>query len=353
MKPPRSHVTSFDVAALAGVSQSAVSRAFTPGASLSDEKRARILDAARTLHYVPNSIARSLTTKQSNMVALILGNIDNPFYVRALSAFIAKLQASNRHILTFTVDGDTSCDDAIMRVLRYQVDGVIVTAAQLSTRMTALCHDRGIPIVLFNRFIPGSDASVIRCDNFAGGRVMAEAFLKAGAKSFAVVRGDPMGATSQDRERGFIERLLEEGVKRRDIPAIDGHSLYDGAFEAIVRTYPRRAMLPDAIFCVNDIMAMAAMDALRETLGVSIPDDVMIGGFDDIPEARRWPYRLTTIRQPVDQMVDESVALLQLDDGEAPVMRGVDRRIPGALVERDTIRPAASGAGKRRKRAKS
>ena len=80
--------------------------------------------------------------------------------------------------------------------------------------MTSICHERGIPIVLFNRYIPGSDASGVRCDNAAGGRLIAEAFLAAGARSFAMITGDPKGTTSQDRVRGFVERLLEEGVKR-------------------------------------------------------------------------------------------------------------------------------------------
>ena len=80
--------------------------------------------------------------------------------------------------------------------------------------MTSMCHDRGIPIVLFNRYIPGSDASCVRCDNAAGGRLIADAFLAAGARSFAMITGDPKGTTSQDRVRGFVERLLEEGVRR-------------------------------------------------------------------------------------------------------------------------------------------
>lgn len=332
-------VTSLDVAALAGVSQSAVSRAFTPGSPITEDKRKRILEAARKLNYVPNFIASSLTTRRTNMVAVILGNLDNPFYVQVLKALIDRLQAEGRQILTFAVENGANCDDVLMRVLRYQVDGIILTAAQLSTRMTGLCHDRGIPIVLFNRYIPGSDASGVRCDNVGGGRLMAEAFLQAGAQSFAVLKGDPRGTTSQDRLLGFSERLREAGIEQRAILELDGLSVYEGANAAILRTFrDERRPLPDAIFGINDTMAMGAMDALRAGMGLTIPRDVMVGGFDDIEESSRWPYRLTTVRQPIAEMVEETLAVLHLDEPSRPIEPGIDVKVTGRLIWRDTIR---------------
>jgi DNA-binding LacI/PurR family transcriptional regulator len=338
MKGNGTRVTSLDVAALAGVSQAAVSRAFTPGSPLAEEKRKRILEAARKLNYVPNSIASSLTTRRTNMVAVILGNLDNPFYVQVLKCLIDRLQAQGRQILTFTVENGGNSDDALMRVLGYQVDGIILTSAQLSTRMTSLCHDRGIPIVLFNRYIPGSDASGVRCDNVAGGRLLAEAFLAAGARTFAAIKGDPKGTTSEDRLRGFSDRLLESGIPRRDIVELDGLSVYEGAYAAVLRAFRDEGRtLPDAIFGINDTMAMGAMDALRGELGLSIPRDVMVGGFDDIEESARWPYRLTTVRQPIAEMVEETLAMLHLDTPEKPIEPGVDVKVPGRLVWRETI----------------
>lgn len=342
---PRTRATSFDVAALAGVSQSAVSRAFTPGSSLAEEKRLRIIEAARKLNYVPNSIARSLTTQRSNIVAVILGNTANPFYLQVLEAFMHRLQAEGRQVLTFTVENGGESDEAILRVLRYQVDGVILTSAQLSTRMVSLCHDRGIPVVLFNRYIPGSDASGVRCANADGGRQIATAFLAAGARSFAMIKGDPKGTTSQDRARGFVDRLMEAGIGRDAIAELEGHSVYDGAHEAVVREFrDGRTKIPDAIFGINDIMAMGAMDALRQRFSLKVPDDVMIGGFDDIAEARRFPYRLTTVRQPIGQMVDETLAILHLDEPHRPIEPGRDVVVPGRLIWRRSI-PAPRGDG--------
>jgi DNA-binding LacI/PurR family transcriptional regulator len=338
MARSQSRATSFDVAALAGVSQSVVSRAFTPGSRIAADTRERVLEAARKLNYVPNSIASSLTTKRTNIVALILGNLANPFYVHVLHAFSKRMQAEGRQLLVFTVDPGADSDEAILHVLKYQIDGVILTAAQLSTRMISMCHDRGIPIVLFNRYIPGSDASGVRCDNAAGGRLIAEAFLAAGAKSFAMITGDSKATTSQDRVRGFVERLLEEGIRRSDIIEVEGNSSYEGAASAALRIFKDTSRpRPDALFGINDIMSMGAIDTLRSRLGINVPDDLMVGSFDDIPEARRAPYQLTTVRQPIDEMVDETLSILHLDEPDRPIERGIDRPIVGRLIWRNTI----------------
>src|SRR3569833_1926605 len=263
-----SRSTSFDVAALAGVSQASVSRAFNASPSITEETRQRVLDAARKLNYVPNSIASSLTSLRFFFVVLFLGNLGNPFFVHVLHRFSQRLQAQGRQVLTFTVDPGAESDEAILHLLKYQVDGVVLAAAQLSTRMTSICHERGIPIVLFNRYIPGSDASGVRCDNAAGGRLIAEAFLKAGAKSFAMITGDPKGTTSQDRVRGFVERLREDGIRRSDLIEIPGLSSYEGAAEATYATYTKKKdTQPDTQFGSNDSMAMGAIDTLRHRMG--------------------------------------------------------------------------------------
>jgi DNA-binding LacI/PurR family transcriptional regulator len=335
----RSRATSFDVAALAGVSQSAVSRAFSPGASISEAKRAKIVEAARKLNYVPNSIASSLTTKRTNIVAVIIGTLNNPFYVEALKMFSRKLQEQGRQILTFTVDGQTNTDAIIMRVLQYQVDGIVITSANLSTRMTGLSHERGIPVVLFNRYVPGADATCIRCDNAHGGGLIARAFLAAGARRFAMITGDPTATTSQDRVRGFLDVLADHGIRRSTVVHAPGQSSYDGGAAAAASLFGGRSRRtrPDALFCVNDVMAMGALDALRLTLGFAVPGDLMVAGFDDIPEAARLPYRLTTIRTPTEAMVDEALAALHLDNPGHAVETGVDRAIRGEFIKRATL----------------
>lgn len=329
--------TSFDVAALAGVSQSAVSRAFTPGSSIKETTRQKIIEAARKLNYVPNSIASSLTTNRSNMVAIILGSLANPFYVHVLHAFSIDLQKKGRQTLTFTLGDGMGTDEAIMRVLQYQVDAVILTSAQLSTRMINLCHDRGIPVILFNRYIPYSGTYGVRCDNVGGGRMIADAFLAAGAKSFMMITGDPNGTTSQDRVRGFVERLLEAGIRRNDILEYPGGSSYDGGMAAIDLHVATGKPFPDAVFGIADIMAMGAMDNLRIRYGKRIPEDIMVAGFDGIPESARPPYQLTTVSQPMAQMVAETIELLHLDDAVKPLNLIQDHPLPGEMVWGTTV----------------
>lgn len=334
--------TSRDVALLAKVSQSSVSRAFTPGSSLSEDKRERILKAARLLNYVPNSMASSMITRRSNMIGIVVGNIDNPFYLNVLKRFIFELQRLGRQVLTFTIEPGASTDDIILRVLQHQVDGIVLTAAQLSTTSTSLCRARGIPIVLFNRYIPGSEADVVRCDNQSGAEILARHFLAAGARSYAIVRGDPMGTTSQDRVDGFCQALWAGGIARDRVTEIEGHSSYDAAFDAIVAAYREApGTLPDAIFSVSDIMALGVLDALRSELGLHVPDDILVAGFDGIPEGARAPYRLTTMRQPIDQMVAETLALLTAaaTDREGPA--GLEILLSSEIIWRDTLRPIA------------
>ena len=135
-----------------------------------------------------------------------------------------------------------------------------------------------------------------------------------------------------------VDRLIEDGVRRQDIIEIAGQSSYEGAASAALEVFKDRGRpLPDALFGINDIMAMGAMDALRHRLGIRIPDDLMVGGFDDIPEGRRLPYQLTTVRQPINAMVDETLNLLHLDEPDRPIDRGIDRPISGRLIWRNTI----------------
>ena len=343
MKKTGTRVTSFDVAALAGVSQSVVSRAFSPGTSIAAATRDKVLEAAHKLNYVPNSIASSLTTNRSNIVAIVLGDLDNPFYVQVFKEFSQRLQERGRQVLSFTLPATGDTDDAIRQVLRYQVDGLILTSAQLSTRMISFCQDRGIRVVTFNRYIPMSDIPSVRCDNVGGARQLAEHLLEAGARSFAMITGDPKGTTSQDRSRGFVERLLEAGVRRADILSFPGHACHAGGADAVRRLVEQVGeKLPDAIFGINDAMAMGAMDALRFSYGKAIPGDVMVVGFDGVPEAGQINYRLTTMRQPLVAMVEATLHALGIDPEDGMVAaQEPDAPLATELVWRETVRAAS------------
>lgn len=336
MNRKNSRVTSYDVAKLAGVSQPAVSRAFTPGGSISREKRDRVIAAAKQLNWLPNYYASGLSSNKSNMVAVICGNLNNPFYSESLQVFIESFQRASRQVLAFSVQDGHDCDDMLLEALRYPVDGIVLTSAQISSELVSLSEGRGIPMVIFNRNVYGSNLAGVQCDNLEGSATIGRLMHAAGARSCLIVRGDPQGSTSRDRVSGF--RLALESLGNCSIEEVDGGSNYAGARNAIISHFSRPTpQFPDAVFAVNDIMAIGCADALRETFGLAIPEDIMLAGFDGIREGQRAPYRLTTVRQPIERMVSESLELLQRESDGQRLGTDSMRTVPGNLIPGRTI----------------
>ncbi|MFT3964268.1 MAG: LacI family DNA-binding transcriptional regulator [Sphingobium sp.] len=327
--------TSNDVAKLAGVSQSTVSRAFKNDTSMSPDTRNKVLEAAQKLSYVPNSFARSLTTQKSNIVAIVIANLKNSFYTESLALFSRELRKRGKHLLLFSIDSATETDNSVREILEYQVDGIILTAADASMKTAEICLNRRIPVVTFNRYVPGTQVNSICCDNVEAGKLMTRHLIAAGARSFLVVYGEKEATTNQDRLTGFHAALEEAGIARDNAQLTCGNYTYDGAFEAVKASFGSGDRT-DAVLCLNDVMAMGAIDALKYEIGLQIPQDVMVTGFDDIPEAARPAYNLTTVRQPIERMVEEALNLLGLGEiGTAST--ALVRTVPGALIERGTV----------------
>ncbi len=303
----RRRASSVEVAELAGVSQAAVSRVFTPGASVSPEMRAKVLAAARQLGYRPNAIARSLSLQSSRIIGLVMIRFWNPFYARLLQEFTNRLQTLGYWVLVLNVADDTPLEKAIPMALQYQVDGLIITSATLSSVLAEECARVGTPVVLFNRYSLESSVNAVCCDNVAGGRMVADALLSAGHTRPAYITGEAGSSTNRDREHGYTERLAARGVSLFAREA--GDYSYESGYQAALRLFDRPER-PDAVFCANDLMALAALDAARWHSGLRVPEDVSIIGFDDIAMAA-WPkYDLTTIHQPVNRMIDATIEVL-------------------------------------------
>jgi len=200
------------VAELAGVSQPTVSRAFTPGASVSDETRDKVLAAAEQLGYRPNVIARSLIQKSTNMIGLVVMRFSNPFYASMIREFTRALQEEGYWTLLFNIAQIQELENALPMALQYQVDGLIITSTTLSSQMAQECVRAGTPVVLFNRYATDTNINVVRCDSIAGGRKVADAFLDAGCQRLAFIAGEEASSTNRDRERGFIDRIRERGA---------------------------------------------------------------------------------------------------------------------------------------------
>lgn len=335
-KPP---VTSSQVAEHAGVSQSAVSRTFTPGASISPKTRARVLASAKLLGYRPNAIARSLSTNRSRIIAVVMAYLENLFYPDVLEELGRRLAAENYHVLLFTGFMDRDSDPIFDQLMQYRVDGIILASTGLSSELSEECTAAGIPVVLFNRTTQRDETSSVTTRNREGGKLVAEFLLAGGHKRFAYISGLENSSTNRDRYAGFASALAAKGVKRIEVRVGDySRSSAEAAARELLRL-PRR---PDAIFVANDHMAVAVMDVARHEFGLSIPTDLSIVGFDDVGPAR-WPsYSITTVAQPIGPMVEAAVDIL-MDQIASGDIEPVHRVIPGELIVRDSARRPRSG----------
>ncbi|SMX48986.1 LacI family DNA-binding transcriptional regulator [Ruegeria arenilitoris] len=331
-------VTSLQVAQLAGVSQSAVSRVFTPGASVSKKTEEKVRKAAAELGYRPNVLARAMVSGKSRIIGLVVGYLDNYFYPEALEKLSNRLQEHGYHVLIFMASRSAgNIDDVMEEILDYQVDGVILASVPMSSDIATRCQQAGVPVVLFNRSQDIEGITTVTSDNYAGGRKVAEFLLAGGHQRIAYIAGWQGASTQRDREAGFLAALRDAGS---DLFAHGIGEFHTENARAAARTMfdvaPERR--PDAVFVANDHMALAVMDVLRFELGLRIPEDVSVVGYDDVPPAG-WPaYNLTTIRQRANLMVAETVAAL-LDHIEEPKTSEPRKvAIDGPLIVRTSAR---------------
>jgi LacI family transcriptional regulator len=301
-------VTSLDVAKKIGVSQSAVSRVFTPGASVSNEMEGRVLKAANELGYRPNMLARSLNTGKSRIIGLVVSYLDNQFYPNVLESLSSKLQESGYHILIFIAsNGTKNLDQVLNEILDYQVDGIIMASVELSSVISKKIDSAGIPVILLNRSLDNMRFSSVTSNNYNGGKQIANFLIKGGHRKISHIAGNEKASTQRDRETGFIDGLKETGVDlfSREV----GNFVLDEASSATRKMFSSKNS-PDAVFVANDHMAFAVMDVLRIELGLKIPEDVSVVGYDDV-KISSWPsYDLTTVQQPINNMVDRTISLL-------------------------------------------
>lgn len=327
----KKQVNAIEVARLAGVSQSTVSRVFTPGATVSAKTRRRVLETAKELGYRPNALARGLITNKTNIIGLVMRDIQNPFYPEVLEKFTIGLRKRGYHVLFVYVDKDELQQDDISQFLEYNVEGIIVTDALLSSKVVSHFFENDIPVLLFNRYVKDFRGHVVCCDNYPAGKEIGEYLLKQGHRRIAYIAGHTNTSTSRDRERGFREALYQEGIE----PIVKvGNYTYEGGYQATLQLLKGENQL-DAIFCANDIMALGAIDAVK-SLGLTVPKDVSILGFDDITMAS-WPgYSLTTWKQPTDEMIEASIQILLNEiagENEGPV----SVLLPGKLIKRGSV----------------
>ena len=297
MKKP--NLTSNDIAKELGVSQSMVSRAFNPNASISDDKRAYILEGAAKLGYKPNALARSLISKRSGLIAIALDSSANPMYDLQARMLALEIQAKGGHAILCPIsNGDL--DSAIQRAFEYQVDGLIIATSRLSSHVIEQCEKYGVCLSFINRYIGDVRANSVGLDNDDAGNQAADYFFKKGCSVFAFVGSEEGSMTCELRWNAYRRRVMELGLAEPiRIPAsFDIESGMQAAKQLINSNHN-----VDAVFCANDIIGIGFIEGLKAHNHTGYK----IIGVDDIPMAS-WPsYQLSTIKPPTDRICQSAV----------------------------------------------
>ncbi|MBK6465628.1 MAG: LacI family DNA-binding transcriptional regulator [Rhodobacter sp.] len=329
-------VTLREVALRAGVSRSAVSRAFTPGAAVSAGTRKKVEEAALELGYRPNALASALSTGRTKLIGLVSTNFHNPVFLEVFDRFTRGLQARALRPLLVNLSGEMTLDEAVQMLRQYSVDGVILASSTLPPDYPLAFRAAGLPVVhCFGRWTAAPAVHLVGVDNRACGRMAAVTLLARGYRRVGFL-GGPEGATStQDRLAGFRDGLAGQAGVSLTTSFASAYAFDAGRAE--MQRLLAAGQRAEAWFCGDDILSIGAISALADA-GVRVPEDVGILGLNDM-EMAAWPtINLTTIRQPIAAIVDAAVAQMVAilnDAGQPPEARLFDC----SIVERGTLRP--------------
>lgn len=314
-------LTSKDIARRAGVSQATVSRVLNNHQSIAPETRARVLDVLAASDYRPNELARSLITQRANAIGVVIDDITNPFYPELVDQLSELIYANGYRLQLWKTSGDNA-DELIRALQARMVDGMIFTAAKLTSPAVKELAERGYPLVLVNRYTRDTNVDRVYVDTAKGARLAAEHLLALGHKRFAIVAGVDQTSTNRDMTRGFVSGLAAAGIPPTGYRLLPGNYTYDSGYGAGCELFPPGAPPVTAVFAMSDAAAIGVMNAAQER-GLTIPGDLSIVGFDNIAMAA-WPMiELTTIG-PVDRsLAGEAVALVlkRIADPQRPAER--------------------------------
>jgi DNA-binding LacI/PurR family transcriptional regulator len=331
-------VTAYDVARVAGVSQSAVSRAFTPGTSISKRTLLKVKEAAKKIGYRPHLIARSLSMRRSNFIGVAVPPLENQFYPAMLEALSAAFGRKGYRLLLFTSRAQNSFDPLVEEVLASGVDALVMVSASISSSFADECKQSGIPVVLLNRKTDSKMVSCVTGASKLGAETIAQFLLAGKHRRYGFVAGDTSSSTSRDRENSFTRYLQKHDVK---IAArVVGNYSFEQTSVAARHLFSIKAR-PDAVFCVNDHMALAVINVAKTEFGLEVGKEVSIIGFDD-SELASWPiFGLTTYGQPIEAMAEQVVDTIQQQlHGESEPTEVV---VPGDLIVRTSARVPKHG----------
>ncbi len=331
-------VTSKDIARELAISQSTVSRALRRDPRVAPATIARVLEAAERMQYTPNLAARSLITRRTSTIGVVVSDITNPFYPELVEILHNEFALARYRTILLNERTDARLERYVAELVGGgAVDGLVYTSAVLDAPLVGAATER-VPVVLLNRSSDTATADTVVSDNVGGGRLAAELLLARGHRRIALVGGPENASTARDRELGFRERLAAGGVqfdpRLRRVGRFSHESGYHWCLE-LLALEPR----PTAIFAANDVVAFGVLDAARR-LGVRVPEELSVIGFDDIDMARWEGFGLTTIRQPLAEMARAAAGLLLERIASGAPAPTSTRVFPVEAVHRGTLAPA-------------
>ena len=327
-------VTLKEVAEKAGVSRSAVSRAYTEGASVSEKTRLKVLRAAEMLGYHPNALASSLTTGRTKLIGLVSNNFHNPIFLEVFDLFTKALQDRGLRPLLVNLSDETDPENSVSMLRQYSVDGVIVASSTLPASFAKAFRDAGLPVVhSFGRFSSAPDVHVVGIDNVDCGRMAARALIERGYRRIGFLGGPQSATSTQDRLSGFLGEVANHPKIAASHSFAKAYSFDAGRDEMADQLSAGAA---EAYFCGDDVLTVGALAAVRMA-GLHVPDDVGLIGLNDMQMARWEGIELTTIHQPIKQIISSSVELVtaMLDD---PARYPEARLFPCHVVDRATLK---------------
>jgi LacI family transcriptional regulator len=338
-------LTSHDVARAAGLSQSTVSRALRGDPRVAASTRERVPAAAASLGYTPNAMGRMLVEGSTRTIGMVVTDISNPFYPNLIAPLHDELADLGYRMALFTerLEGDGADGSSRLEGLVDRgIDGAVLTTSTLEGSVPRELMRRGLPFVFLNRTVDGIPADAVTVDNALGASLVAAEVARLGHRRVATVFGPQNTTTGRDRERGFRAGLRAAGIALEDDAVRHGDYTVAAGQEAM-RSLMDRSPRPSVVVCFNDLVAIGAMNTAAE-LGLRVPEDVSLTGWDDLPMASWEICQLTTVRQSMNEMARAAARLIvERVEGRA----GPDPRhvlFDPQLVVRKTLGPPARDA---------
>ncbi len=332
MKDQNSSITADDVAALAGVSRWTVNRAYRKDASISAKSREKVMTAAETLGYVPDLLAISLATDRTNLVALLVDDFANPHKLIIMDRLTRVLRKHGYDTLLVNTSDEVDASAALLNASQRRVDAAVLIGVSFNDQSleTALGAKRVKKLIVFARMSSNDKTISICCDDRAAMAAITQHVFSAGYRNPFFIAGPQTQSAHLQRKETFLSQW-EQTTGR--LPKFASVKRYDPkmAYALIVTRFgnTQRSDLPDVLVCENDALATGAIDAIRYELGLRVPEDVAVTGFDDAPQASSPHYLLTTYRQPLSEMADSLIDVL---DGNAHSKKL--NRFEGGLIVR-------------------